>query len=90
MPKSLLQSQDYSTQQSSIRSISEGKGFQNNEMIIGDQSLGAFLEAENCRAVPSPRKFSPGNILYTKVTVSGFFLIFMQEKKNKFNQSLRN
>jgi len=52
---------DYGAQGSSIRSLSTLRRKTGREIMIGSESLGAFIEDEGYKAVPSPRQHSPGN-----------------------------
>eukprot|EP00095_Tigriopus_kingsejongensis_P000672 maker-scaffold340_size202118-snap-gene-0.24 protein:Tk00672 transcript:maker-scaffold340_size202118-snap-gene-0.24-mRNA-1 annotation:"PREDICTED: uncharacterized protein LOC102462580 isoform X1" len=64
LSKTALNEQDLSLTHSSIRSLAQRSELSDSELISGLDSLGAFLECEGYRAVPSPRQPCPGTDKY--------------------------
>ncbi len=58
-----LDAGDYNEEESSVRLLAEEQGMSGEELIIGDNSLGAMLEERGYHALPSPRQPSPGNTI---------------------------
>ncbi|TRY78651.1 hypothetical protein TCAL_06615 [Tigriopus californicus] len=58
--KAALNDQNYDAFDTSIRALAKHSGLTAQELVVGHESFGAFLEAEGYRCVPSPRQPSPG------------------------------
>ena len=63
LSKTQLNDGFYDTSVTSVKSLAEITGVENANMIIGEESFGAFLENQGFNALPSPRQPSPGLIL---------------------------
>ena len=62
LAKEDLNAKDYDAAKSSIRSLARWTGLSCEELIVGEQSFGGFLEREGYNAVPSPRQKYPGEV----------------------------
>merc|ERR1719427_179166 len=67
-----LNTGNYEEERSSIKHLARRLGTRGKEIITGLHSLGAYLEREGYKALPSPRQTSPGPDQYFTVSLGGF------------------
>ena len=52
----------YDAAKSSVRNLVKRSGLSCEELVVGEQGFGGFLEREGYSAVPSPRQKFPGMV----------------------------
>ena len=60
LAKEELNAMDYDAAKSSIRNLAKRTSLSFEQLVVGEQSFGGFLEREGYNAVPSPRQKYPG------------------------------
>ena len=75
LSKEDLNAMYYDADKSSVRNLAKRSGLSCEDLAVGEQSLGGFLEREGYNAVPSPRQKYPGEVQYILTWLVQFRLI---------------